>query len=274
MRRIGPQISTGLMMAVGLLFIAPLFVMIFTSFKPESEVLNPQSIIPKHWTTENFRYVLNYSEEAPFARWLLNSVFVSTAVTLLVLVTSSMAAFALTRLRMHGGGKMLAAVVVTMMLPAQLFLVPDYLILSWFRWLDTPWALIVPAVAGGFGVFMMASFMRAIPTAIDEAAIMDGCSPLGVYLHVVLPLSAPALATLGIFTFIGSWNDFVAPLVFLDSVRNYTLPVGIALYQTSYYTEYGLTLATSVLATMPLVVMFAIFQRHIIESMSSTGLKE
>ena len=274
MKNIGSQISTWLMPAVGLLFIAPLALMIMTSFKPEAEVLNPRSIIPTHWTTENFRYVLNYSEEAPFARWLLNSVFVSSAVTLLVLVFSSMAAFALTRLRLRGGGKILGAVVVTMMLPAQLFLVPDYLILSWFRWLDTPWALIVPATAGGFGVFMLASFMRAIPTSIDEAAVIDGCSPLGVYLHVVLPLTAPALATLGIFTFIGSWNDFVAPLVFLDSVRNYTLPVGIALYQTSYYTEYGLTLATSVLATMPLVVMFAIFQRHIIESMSSTGLKE
>ena len=185
-----------------------------------------------------------------------------------------MAAFALTRLRMRGGAKMLGAVVVTMMLPAQLFLVPVYLILSWFHWLDTPWALIVPATAGGFGVFMLASFMKSIPTSIDEAATIDGCSPLGVYLHVALPLSAPAIATLGIFTFIGSWNDFLAPLVFIDSIRNYTLPIGIAFYQNSYYTEYGLTLATSVLATMPLIVMFAIFQRHIIESMSSTGLKE
>jgi multiple sugar transport system permease protein len=103
---------------------------------------------------------------------------------------------------------------------------------------------------------------------------MDGASPLDVFLHITLPLSAPALATLGIFTFIGSWNDFVGPLIFMDSVRNYTLPVGIALYQTSYYTEYGLTLATSVLATMPLIAVFMLFQRQIIESMAMTGLKE
>jgi multiple sugar transport system permease protein len=274
MRRARRQITNWIMVLIALIFLAPLFVMIMTSFKPEAEVLNPRSIIPSHWTAHNFRYVLNYSEEAPFARWLLNSVFISSTVTLLVLVFSSMAAFALTRLRLPGGAKMLGAVVVTMMLPAQLFLVPVFLILSWFRWLDTPWALIVPATAGGFGVFMLASFMKAIPASIDEAALIDGCSPLGVFLHVTLPLSAPALATLGIFTFIGSWNDFIGPLVFLDSVRNYTLPVGIALYQTSYYTEYGLTLATSVLATMPLIVIFAIFQRHIIESMASTGLKE
>ena len=97
---------------------------------------------------------------------------------------------------------------------------------------------------------------------------------MGLYLNVSLPLCAPALATLGIFTFVGSWNDFLGPLVFMDSVRNYTLPVGIALYQSSYYTEYGLTLATSVLATSPLVLVFMAFQRQIVESMSSTGLKD
>jgi multiple sugar transport system permease protein len=152
--------------------------------------------------------------------------------------------------------------------------VPVYLILSWLHWLDTPAALIIPATAGGFGVFMLSSFMRAIPRSIEEAALIDGCSPLGVFLHINLPLSAPAMATLGIFTFIASWNDFISPLVFIDSARNYTLPVGIALYQGSYNTEYGLTLTTSVLATLPLIVMFMFFQRQIIESMSTTGLKE
>lgn len=256
------------------IFLSPLFVMILTAFKPELEVLNPASLIPTTWTLDNFRYVLNYSEEAPFVRWLLNSLFVSTCVTLLVLVFSSMAAYAITRLQVPGSARMLGIVVVTMMLPAQLFLVPVFLILSWLGWLDTPAALIVPATASGFGVFMLSSFMRAIPRSIEEAALIDGCSPLGVYLHVNLPLCAPAMATLGIFTFIGSWNDFVGPLIFMDSVRNYTLPVGIALYQTSYYTEYGLTLATSVLATMPLLIVFLAFQRQIIESMSTTGLKE
>ena len=262
------------MALVALVFVAPLVLMVFTSFKPESEVLNPETIVPRTWTLSNYRHVLGWSEEAPFVRWLLNSLFISTTVTLLVLVFSSMAAYAITRLRVPGSGPMLATIVVTMMLPAQLFLVPVYLILSWLGWLDTPAALIVPATAGGFGVFMLSQFMKAVPRSIEEAALMDGASPLGVFLHVTLPLCAPALATLGIFTFIGSWNDFVGPLIFMDSVRNYTLPVGIALYQTSYYTEYGLTLATSVLATMPLIAVFMVFQRQIIESMAMTGLKE
>jgi len=205
---------------------------------------------------------------------LLNSFFISTSVTLLVVLFSSMAAFAITRLRVPGGNVVLGIIVASMMVPGQLFLVPLYLMLSKLHWLDTPAALIVPATAGGFGVFMLSQFMRAIPEAIEEAALIDGCSPVGLYLNVSLPLCAPAVATLGIFTFVGSWNDFLGPLVFMDSVRSYTLPVGIALYQSSYYTEYGLTLATSVLATTPLVLVFMAFQRQIVESMSSTGLKD
>lgn len=254
-------------------FILPLIVMLFTSFKPEIEVLNPESIIPTHWTVSNYKHVLGWSEEAPFVRWLINSMFISTTVTLLVLVISSMAAYAITRLKLPGTKWFFGLVIATMMLPAQLFLVPVYLLLSKMHLLDTPWALIVPATAGGFGVFLMCQFMKAVPRSIEEAAMIDGCSKLGVYLHVVLPLCAPAMATLGVFTFIGSWNDFVGPLIFLDSIRNYTLPVGIALYQSSYVTEYGLTLATSVLATLPLILVFAVFQRQIIESMATSGMK-
>jgi multiple sugar transport system permease protein len=255
-------------------FLAPLIVMALTSFKPEAEVLNPASVIPHHWTLGNYRHVLGWSDEAPFIQWLLNSLFISTTVTLLVVLFSSMAAFAITRLRLPGSGKFLAVVVITMMLPAQLFLVPVYLILNWLGLLDTPWALIVPATAGGFGTFMLASFMRAVPASLEDAARIDGCSSLGVFLHVTLPLCAPAMATLGVFTFIATWNDFISPLIYLDSVRNYTLPVGIALYQTSHLTEYGLTLAASVLASMPLVIVFMAFQRRIIESMAASGLKE
>ncbi len=263
-----------LMFAVALMFLLPLVLMILTSFKVESEVLNPRSLWPRPWTTSNYLYVLQHAEEAPFVRWLLNSLFISTSVTLLVLIVSSTAAYALTRLRLAGADRMLGGVVLSMMLPGQLFLVPMYLLLGRLGWLDSPTALIVPAAASAFGVFMLASFMRAIPQAIEEAAIVDGCSSLGVFLHVTLPLSAPTLATLGIFTFIGSWNDFLAPLVYMDSIQNYTLPVGIALYQSSYYTEYGLTLATSVLASLPLLIVFSVFQRQIIQSMSSSGLKE
>ncbi|HWA82618.1 MAG TPA: carbohydrate ABC transporter permease, partial [Fimbriimonadaceae bacterium] len=245
-----------------------------TSFKPESEVLNPASAIPHHWTLDNYRNVLGWAEEAPFGRWLLNSVFISTSVTILVILLSSMAAYAITRLRLPGGGVYLGVVVASMMIPGQLFLVPVYLILSKLHWLDTPAALIVPATAGGFGVFMLSQFMRAVPEAVEEAALIDGCSWFGVYHRITLPLCGPAIATLGILTFIGTWNDFLGPLVFMDSVRNYTLPVGIALYQGSYYNDYGRTLATSALSMTPLIVAFLLFQKKIIESMATAGMKD
>lgn len=274
MSKLGKNANTAFMALVAILFLSPIILMILTSFKPEAEVLNPASAIPKHWTVENYQHVLGYAEEAPFGRWLLNSFFISTSVTLLVVLFSSMAAFAITRLRVPGGNVFLGIVVASMMIPGQLFLVPLYLMLSRLHWLDTPAALIVPATAGGFGVFMLSQFMRSIPEAIEEAALIDGCTPMGLFLNVSLPLCGPAIATLGIFTFVGSWNDFLGPLVFMDSIRNYTLPVGIALYQSSYYTSYGLTLATSVLATIPLVAVFMVFQRRIVEGMASTGLKD
>ena len=262
------------MLIVAVIFFTPLVLMILTSFKAEGEVLNPSSAIPKIWTLQNYKSVLEWSEEAPFARWLFNSVFVSSTVTFLVLSFSSMAAYAITRLKVKGGGAFLTVVVFSMMVPGQLFLVPVYFILSRVQLLDTPAALIVPATAGGFGVFMLSQFMRAVPAAIEEAALIDGCTPASTFFNVTLPLCAPALATLGVFTFIGSWNDYVSPLVYMDSVRNYTLPVGIAMYQASYYTEYGRTLATSVLASLPLLAVFLVFQKQIVESMASTGLKD
>ncbi len=274
MRRSFKAMNQVLMILLALIFLAPVILMVLTSFKPESEVLNPASAIPRAWTLANYKHILGWSEEAPFMRWLLSSVFISSSVTLLVVTFSSMAAYGITRLRAPGGNLFLGVVVASMMVPGQLFLVPLYLMLSRLHWLDTPAALIVPATAGGFGVFMLSQFMRSVPEAVEEAAQIDGCSSAGVFLHVNLPLCAPAIATLGIFTFIGSWNDFLGPLVFMDSVRNYTLPVGIALYQSSYYTEYGLTLATSALATLPLILVFFAFQRKIVESMASTGLKD
>lgn len=262
------------MMLVALFYITPLGLMLVTSVKTEAEVLNPSTIIPPKPTFENYRNVLEWSEEAPFARWLFNSVIISTLTTLLVVSFSTMAAYAIARLKVRGGSLFLSLVIFSMMIPGQLFLVPVYFILSKLHWLDTPAALIIPATAGGFGVFMLTQFMRNLPTATEEAALIDGCSTFTSFLRITVPLCKPAMATLAVLTFIGSWNDYVSPLVYLDSVQNYTLPVGIAMYQASYYTEYGRTLATSVLGSLPLFLIFLLFQRHIVDSMASSGLKD
>ncbi len=134
--------------------------------------------------------------------------------------------------------------------------------------------MIVPAGAGAFGVFLLHQFFRQIPRELEEAAMIDGASKLRIWWNIMLPLSRPALATLAIFTFIGSWNDFLGPLVFLDSVEKYTLPVGVALFQSSYAAEYGLTLAASVICTTPVLLIFMLFSKQIIRGMAMTGLKE
>jgi multiple sugar transport system permease protein len=257
-----------------LLGIVPVLVMVLTSFKPDGEIVKFQSVLPKQWTLENYRNIFSNTEEVPIARWLFNSLFISSSVTLLVLTVSSLAAYSLARIRPPGGKAVFAIIIGTMMVPGQILLVPLYLLLNKLGWIDTPLALIVPQAAGAFGVFMLYQFLKGIPRELEEAAAIDGCSLLRIYWHVVLPLARPVLATLAIFVFLGSWNDFLGPLVFLDSTANYTLPVGVALFQSSYSSQYGLTFAACVICTLPVLLVFTIFSRQIISGLTAGALKE
>ena len=258
-----------------LVFLAPVVLMFLTSFKPDQEILDFRGFFPRDWSRgweQNYSYLFT-SGEAPILRWLFNSVFISTSVTLLVLTVDSMAAFALSRLELPGGRWVFALIIGTLMVPGQILLVPVYLILNALGWLDTPAALIFPAGAGAFGVFLLWSFFQGIPRELEEAAAIDGAGKWRIYWNIMLPLARPALATLGIFVFVGSWNDFLGPLVFLDSVTQWTLPVGVAQFQTSYFYEYGLTLAASAVTTLPVLIAFLFLHRHIIEGISLGGLK-
>jgi len=262
-----------LVLAGAIIFVLPIILLFITSFKPESEIIHFKNVLPNDWTVANYAEVLDNVEEIPMARWFFNSVFVSSMITALVLFVDSLAAYALARLNLPGGKYVLILIIASLMIPLQMLLVPVYLILNWLGWLDTYLALIIPAASGAFGVFLLHQFFKSIPKEYEEAAAIDGCSKWGIYWRIILPMSKPALATLGIFVFVGSWNDFLNPLVFLDSVDKYTLPVGIALFQTSYVTEYGITLAASAIATLPVLIIFLLFQKHIIKGISLTGLK-
>lgn len=264
----------GLLLLGALLFIAPVLLMAFTSLKPDSEIIRFTGVLPDKWTLANYREVLGSPEEIPLVRWFFNSVFISSSVTLLVLTVDALAAYGLARLNLPGKKPFMILILAMLMVPGQIMLVPMYLILNQLGWLDSPLSLIVPAGAGVFGVFLLHQFFVGIPKDLEEAAILEGCNRFQVFWYVILPLSKPALATLGIFTFMGAWNDFVGPLVFLDSVEKYTLPVGIALFQTSYYAEYGITLAAAMLCTLPTLIAFLLFQRQIVEGISMSGLKE
>lgn len=257
-----------------LLGIIPVVLLVLTSLKPDAEIVSFNSVLPQRWTLENYRSIFGNREEAPVFRWLFNSLFISSAVTLLVLTVSSLAAYSLARLRPPGGRAVFAILVGTMMVPGQVLLVPLYLLLNKLGWIDTPLALIVPQASGAFGVFMLHQFLKGIPRELEEAAAIDGCSLFGIYWHVVLPLARPVLATLAIFVFLGSWNDFLGPLVFTDSVQQWTLPVGVYNFQSSYGNEYGLTFAASVICTLPVLFVFLLFSRQIIAGMTAGALKE
>jgi multiple sugar transport system permease protein len=261
-------------LCMALLFLAPVVLIFLTAFKPESEIIHFESILPQRWTLDNFRTVLGNAEEIPILRWFFNSFLISGSVTFLVLAVSSLSAFALARLHPPGKRWFFPLLIATMMVPGQILLVPVYLILNTLGWLDTPLALIIPAGAGAFGVFLLHQFFVDLPKELEESAAIDGATPFQVFWYLALPMARPALSTLGIFTFIGSWNDFLAPLVFLDSLDRYTLPVGIALFQTSYASDYGLTFAVSVFCTLPVIIVFLVFQKQIIQGMSHSGLKE
>lgn len=271
-------LSKVLILALGIfvmiVMILPIILIFLTAFKREGEIVMFYGLLPREWTLDNFRTLLRNPEEIPMGRWALNSVFISSSVTLLVLLVDSLAAYGLARLNLPGRKYVFAIIVGTLMVPGQILLVPVYMILNTLHWIDTPLALIIPAASGAFGVFLLHQFFLGIPRDLEEAAVIDGCSRFGIWWRIILPISQSALGTLGIFTFIGTWNDFVGPLIFLDSITNYTLPVGVALFQASYRMEYGITLAACVICTAPALAIFIVLQKNIIRGIALTGLKE
>jgi multiple sugar transport system permease protein len=264
-----------LLFAGAVLFLVPVLWMLTTALKtPESIIRDLASLrwLPRPATLQNFQYILGKAEEFPVWRWTANSVFISLATTALVLIVDALAAFSYARLKWRGRDTVFGVLLATMLVPGQALLIPSYLLIRALGWFDSYAALIVPAAAGTFGVFLLRQFFAAIPVELEEAARMDGCGPLGILRHVVLPLSLPAFAALGIFTFIATWNAFEGPLLFTDSLEMRTLPIGISIFQGRYNTEYGPMMAAASLAAVPVIIAFLLFQRHIIRGISLTGI--
>jgi multiple sugar transport system permease protein len=263
------------MLAAAAFFLAPLLWMLATAFKDPDDIIRGLGALrwlPAPPTTANFENVLGKVEEFPIWRWTANSVIVSVGVTALVLTVDALAAYAYARLHWRGRDVLFALLVGTMLVPGQVLLIPSYLLIRALGWFDTYWALIVPAGASAFGVFLLRQFMLTIPVELEEAARMDGCGPFRVFWHVILPLSRAPLATLGIFTFLGAWNAFEGPLIFTDSLLMRTLPIGITIFQGRYNIEYGPMMAAATLAAIPVVIAFLFFQRHLTRGIALTGL--
>lgn len=254
--------------------VAPALWMLSTAFKPESEVLSTQpKWIPDHPTLENFKNLQGRAAEFPIFRWFCNSLGISLTVTLLTLLVTSMAAFAFSRLQFKGRDTLFLVVVATMMIPSQVSLIPVFLIVQKLGLFNTYAGMIIPGLASGFGVFLLRQFFISIPKELEEAAYMDGASLWTIYWRVILPVAQPALATLAIFTFLGSWNDFVWPLIITNDVEMRTLPVGLSIFQGRYTSEYGITMAAAAIGSIPVIAAFLVFQKKITSGIALTGIK-
>ncbi len=262
-----------LLVALSVVALAPLILMVLGSFKTPAEVTAyPPTLFPRRWLWEN--YVAVWQELPLFPRWFLNSVVLSLAVTGLNVFLSALAGYALARLRFPGRDAIFVAVLATLMIPLAVQLIPRYLLLNMASLINTYVAVILPNISTGVGIFLMTQFMKGIPRELEEAAVIDGAGRFSTFWRVILPLSQPAMVALAIYSFKGQWNDFLWPLVVLNSNDMWTLPVGLSgLASQVYQANLNWILVGSVFTTLPMVVVFFLFQRHFVQGITTTGFK-
>lgn len=271
-----------------LVALAPFYFTLVFSLKPVPNSYDPPLYWPSPFTLENYRTVFESFDLFP--RWLVNSFIVSLSVTVLRVVFCAMAGYAFARLRFPLKRALFIGVLLAMMLPGQVTLIPKFLVIgpgvirdlqiagvpipTGFRLLDNLAGVILPGVVDAFGVFMMTQFYKSFPAELEEAAMIDGASRGGIFLRIVLPLSQTQLLTLALLTFQGEWNSFLWPLVILRTPGNFTLPLGLQWFRGEYYTLYSIVLAGSLFNTLPIVILFFLFQRYFVQSIAMTGLRE
>jgi multiple sugar transport system permease protein len=268
-------LSYSALILLTVVFVTPLLWMVSTSFKTNAEATQlPPNWIPQEFTLESYATIFSTGEsQTPVIRWFLNSMIAASAHTALVLVTASMAAYALARMNFPGRNILFATIITTLFIPQFVFLMPNYLIVDSLGWLDTLWAVIVPGAAGAFGVFFLRQFFVSLPYELEEAALIDGASRLQIFLRIVLPLSKAPLATLAVLSFLTNWNDFLWPVYVLFTAEHYTLPPGLAILQRAYGTDYAIVMAGAVVASIPVLIVFIISQKYVIRGVSRSGLK-
>lgn len=270
------KIAMWLILLIGaVLFAMPFYLMLTMSLKSASEIAQTSNwALPQEWTLENYKTVLT-NESAPFFLFLKNSVLVAVFSTAGVLLSSSLVAYAFARLKFRGRDRLFILLLSTMMLPGIVTTVPTYILFSELRWVDTILPLTVPAFFGGgaFNVFLLRQFFMSIPRELDEAAILDGGSNATIFWKVIMPNSGAALATVGVFTFIYNWRDFMGPLIYLNSPEKQTLEVGLRTYQTLHQEHWDLIMAAAVIVVLPLIVLFIIGQRYFVKGIVMTGIK-
>ncbi|MBD2505830.1 carbohydrate ABC transporter permease [Nostoc muscorum FACHB-395] len=242
------------------------------SFKPLTEIVGGEpNFFPKNFTLDNYRQI--FLQEPLFWRWLFNSVAIAVSVTLLNLLLNSMAGYALARLRFVGKRFWFFLILAVLAVPAQITLIPTFLILKAIGWLNSYQGMIVPSMVNATFIFMMRQFFVNFPKELEEAAQLDGLNTFGIFRHIVLPLAKPALAAQAVFVFMGSWNNFLLPIVILFDPEMFTLPLGLNTFKGQYISYWNYIMAASMVFTLPALGIYAFFNRYFIQSVTFTGGK-
>jgi multiple sugar transport system permease protein len=253
----------------------PLLWMLASSFKPEAEIFGHASLWPSHFTIDS--YIRGWSGlQVSFGTFFWNSLVISVLSVIGNVFACSLAAFAFARLRFRGRDFWFALMLGTLMLPYHVTLIPQYVLFLHLGWVGTFLPLVVPKflAADAFFIFLLVQFFRSVPRELDEAAMIDGCEPWGIYWRIMLPLSLPALGTTAIFTFIWTWDDFFGPLVYLNDMNSFTVQLGLRSFvDSSGKSDFGALFAMSVLTLLPVVGFFIFFQRSLIAGITTTGLR-
>ncbi len=264
-------VTTGFLISGALLMLVPLFWMLSTSLKTLEKVFSLPIVWipwPLHW--ENYP---NAFSQFNFPRYFLNSFVIAIAVTLTNVFFCSLAGYSLAKFRYPSREFIFVAILSTLMLPMEVVMVPTFLIVKQFGWINSYAGLIAPFVIDAFGIFLMRQYILSIPTDLIEAARIDGCSEFRIYWRVIMPLCKPALAALSIFTFRESWDQFIWPLIIISKDELKTLPLGIAMFESSFGTAYNEVMAVAVIGMIPMALLFFFFQRAFVQGIVLTGMK-
>ena len=258
---------------LSLVIVGPLLFILVTSFKTRAEATGtPPTWIPNVFTGQAYDAILG-SGETPVLRWFMNSMIAAVGNAALVVTTSALAAYPLARMEFRGKKIVFWAIISTLFIPPVILTIPNYLIVGDLRWLDTLAAVIIPTAASAFGVFFLRQFFLTLPKELEEAALIDGANRFQTFWRIVLPLSRPALVTLGLLAFLTNYNDFLWPVYVLFSPENQTLPAGLSTLQSANSVRYDLLTAGAVIASVPVLLIYVLAQRYIIEGVSRSGLK-
>ena len=254
----------------GITFAYPFLWMLSVSFRPDIEISNI-GLLSSNFTLDNFKSVF---QKIPLMRGLLNSLLVSTCVTISVIFFGSIVGYALSRLNFFGRGLIMGVILFTMVIPFQITMIPMYILMVKFGWVDSYLALIVPGMISAFGILLFRQFFMDIPQDLIDAAKIDGCNDFTILMRIIWPISKPVIITVGIISFMGAWNDVLWPLIVIRDENLMTLPQLVTLFKVGGQSEQlGSQLAAATFLAVPIIIIYSFFQRYFIESMASSGLK-